>query len=210
MLNGRRLKDFLVCPPREDSNADTSSEDHLNRFHHFVVPTLPHLLALLLHSPPSFPPKETSLLVVDSISAIFNHAFAQSNGYDGKNPARKNDIAQWAARRRWAAMADVISALGKLATMKNMAVLLTNQTTTKVTLESAASLQPAISGTAWDAGINYRLLLFWDWQVELGEESGKSDLRFAAATKIASSPSDGFGEVIAFTINEVAIPTSRR
>lgn len=175
-----------------------------------MTPTLPHLLALLLHSPPSFPPKDTSLLVIDSISAIFNHAFAQSNGYDGRTAVKKNDVAQWAAGRRWAVMSDVISALGKLATTKNIAVLATNQTTTKVMLESAASLQPAMSGTAWDAGINYRLLLFRDWQIELGEESSNSDLRFAAVTKVASNTLDGFGEVVAFTVDEVTIPKFRR
>ncbi|KAL8932585.1 MAG: hypothetical protein Q9216_006773 [Gyalolechia sp. 2 TL-2023] len=105
-------------------------------------------------------------------------------------------------------MADVISALGKLATTRNTAVLLINQTTTKVMLESAASLQPAISGAAWDAGINCRLLLFRDWQEETDDESDQekrdfdSHLRFAAVTKADSSSLDGFGEVVPFFIDE--------
>ncbi|KAL8935772.1 MAG: hypothetical protein Q9211_004522 [Gyalolechia sp. 1 TL-2023] len=74
-------------------------------------------------------------------------------------------------------MADVISAVGKLATTRNIAVLLSNQTTTKVMLESAAALQPAISGAAWDAGINCRLLLFQDWQEET-DESGEENREF--------------------------------
>ncbi|KAL9002633.1 MAG: hypothetical protein Q9188_004451 [Gyalolechia gomerana] len=75
-------------------------------------------------------------------------------------------------------------------------------------LESAASLQPAISGVAWDAGIHCRLLLFRDWQKETGDESGlekrdfNSHLRFAAVTKAACSSVDGFGEVVPFVIDE--------
>ncbi|KAL9600302.1 MAG: hypothetical protein Q9219_003252 [cf. Caloplaca sp. 3 TL-2023] len=92
-----------------------------------------------------------------------------------------------------------------------MAVILTSQVTTKVMPEGAASLQPAISGTAWDSGIHNRLLLFRDWQVETSSDSGqekydaKSDLRYAAVTKAGGNALHGCEEVVPFTIEKYGL-----
>ncbi|KAI4175892.1 MAG: hypothetical protein LQ348_006095 [Seirophora lacunosa] len=167
-------------------------------FHHFTAPTLPHLLALLIYPTPSFPPKGTSLLVVDSVSVPFNHAFAQSNGHE-----RKTDVAQWASGRRWAVMGDLISAIGKLAATRNITALLINQTTTKLKLESAAWLQPAMTGAAWDAGIQCRILLFRDWQMRIDDESSQEQGGYAAVVKVGDGPVKGFGEIVPFAIEQV-------
>ena len=209
MLDIRRLRDSLAHSPKQDGHSIGPSEDSLNRFNHFMAPTLSHLLALLVHSNPSFPPKETGLLVVDALSTSFNNAFAQAQGRDAKASVKNNDVAQWAASRRWAVMADLISALVKLARTKSMAVILSSHTMTRIMHEGAASLQPAISGTAWEAGIHCRMLFFQDWQVRAGDQSSQqqgemaSDLRFVAVTKINGNSLQGFGEVVPFTIDKV-------
>lgn len=106
-------------------------------------------------------------------------------------------------------MGDLISAISKLAATRNMAVIITSQTTTKLKLETAAALQPAMVGTAWDNGINCRILLFRDWQAitdaEPGQANGKitSDLRFAAITKVEGGTVDAFGQSIPFVVEQV-------
>ncbi|KAL8958525.1 MAG: hypothetical protein Q9193_004439 [Seirophora villosa] len=205
VLNGRRLKDSLIHHHQLGGHAQPDTlhfpfvDDCLaHRFHHFTAPTLPHLLALLVHPTPSFPPKGTSLLVVDSVSVPFNHAFAQSNGHE-----RKTDVTQWASGRRWAVMGDLISAIAKLAATRNITALLINQTTTKLKVESAAWLQPAMTGAAWDAGIQCRILLFRDWQMRIDDESSQEQGGYAAVVKVGDGPVKGFGEIVPFAIEKV-------
>lgn len=176
-----------------------------------MTPKLPHLLALLLHPTAAFPSKGVSLLIIDSISTVLTQAFAQSERLsDGRTPGKKGDVAQWAAGRRWAVMADLMSAMGKLAATRNMAILVINQTTTRLRPDTAASLQPAISGIAWESGISCRILLFWDWQLDASGKSNQdkrraiAGLRFAGVTKTGGECLDGFGDVVAFTIDKVS------
>lgn len=182
----------------------------LGRFHHLLAPTLPHLIALLIHSTATFPPEGATLLVVDSVSTPFIQAFARSNRHiEDRASGKKGDAAQWASGRRWAVMGDLISALGKLAATRNIAIVLTSQTTTKMKMENAALLQAAMLGTAWDSGISSRILLYRDWQGETEEKFNQEkrditpDLRFAAAIKIGGVSLDGFGEIVQFTIGAV-------
>lgn len=44
-------------------------------FTHYTCPSLPHLVALLCRPTASSIPPGTSLVVVDSLSALLNHAF---------------------------------------------------------------------------------------------------------------------------------------
>ncbi|KAL8831053.1 MAG: hypothetical protein Q9170_005462 [Blastenia crenularia] len=208
VLNGHRLRNSLALSLEAEEDPVVTSRNCLDNFHHFTASTLPHLVALLVHSSTCFPPTNTSLLVIDGIASLFSQAFSQPSGYDPRTPAKKNDAGQWAAGRRWAVMADLISAIAKLAATRTMAVILTSQTTTKVTLDNAALLQPAMLGAAWDTGINCRILLFRDWQAESGGTPGQytsdmdSDLRYAAVVKLAGNPVDGLGEIVPFTVEK--------
>lgn len=143
-----------------------SVDDLLNNLLHFQVHTLPHLLALLLSPPEGFPPEGTSLIVIDTISSLFSTTFARApgavSGWHGASEAKKTN-AQWAANRKWSVIGDLVSKLGRVATLKHIAVLVTSQTITKVRGGAKAMLRPAISGTAWESGINCRILLFRDW-----------------------------------------------
>ncbi|KAI4272497.1 MAG: hypothetical protein L6R38_006588 [Xanthoria sp. 2 TBL-2021] len=214
-VSGSRLKHLLENSPQAGKHSTPGQEprvsaaDMLDKFYHFIAPTLPHLIALLAHSTATFPPAGVSLLIVDSISTPFNQAFASSNKYNEDKPSgKKSDVAQWASGRRWAVMTDLISAIAKLAATRNMSVILTSQTTTKMRLGNTALLQPALSGTRWDSGMSSRILLYRDWQVESSDGSKEErnvaapDPRFAAVTKTGGVSLEGFGEIVSFAIDK--------
>ncbi|KAI9877248.1 MAG: hypothetical protein M1830_004429 [Pleopsidium flavum] len=213
ILSGFRLPEGQEPPSSPPTNR--SLDDLLDDFGHFFAPTLPHLLALLLHPSANFPPEKTSLIVVDSISSLFATAFPSAiNAVDGRQATgKKNALTQWAANRRWSVMGDFVSKLGKLAVTRNIAVLLTSQTTTKVRVETAAVLHPAVSGAAWDGGIASRIVLFRDWPPQQEgsqeEEVNKTKgVRYAGVLKaggIAHNNSGAVGKVIAFTITRTGL-----
>ena len=186
------------------------AEDLMVKFHHLHTPTLPHLLALLLHTPPSFPPSGTSVIVVDTVSPLFATAFPKGvDNYDSNNPAaKKNEAAQWAAGRRWAVMGDFISKLGRLATIRNLAVVLISQTTTKIKGERVAVLRPAMSTKSWDEGISTRIVLYRDW-LRTSSESGQKErikaVRFAAVEKLGGASYDGVRAPTPFKIERVTV-----
>lgn len=196
--------------------AHNRSDDLLGDFHHFTTPTLAHLSALLTHESQSFPPKGTGLIVIDSISTLFAAAFP-NDGFDRKQvPDKlKRDADQWASSRKLTFMSDFVSKLGKLASTKNIAVLFTSQTATRIRADTGATLNPAISGTAWDSGISARIVLFRDWFLQSAEVPGKDleylpEVRFAGVLKASGVSYEGLGRRVSFTIEKVcAIYMSR-
>ena len=195
------------------SSDPASVDEYLDKFHHFTTPSLPHLLALLAHQSSTFPPTNTSLIVVDSISTLFAQAFPKSVENTTNDPpsAKKSDAAQWASGRRWAVMGDIMSKFNKLAATGDVAILLTSQMTTRVRSETGAVMHPAISGTAWDAGISTRIVLFRDWIFEKsGNASSQGEYvpgaRLAGVIKAKGCSSEGVGKVVVFTVEKVRIP----
>ena len=216
-LVGSRLRDFLSKTSSRASETgsiaspkSTTLDDVINNFHHFVTPTLSHLMVLLAHSSGYFPPQATGLMVIDCISSLFAAAFPKVNeAFDHKqiSEKRKTDGAQWAAGRRWVVLGDVISSLSKLAAMQKMAILLTSQAITKITAETGAMLHPPLSSTAWESGLSTRIVLFRDWAFRSSEGSYNreyiSGVRFAGVQKAAGvSYADG-GKIIPFIIEQV-------
>jgi len=105
-------------------------------------------------------------------------------------------------------MGDLISNIGKLAAMKNIAIVLTSQTTTRVRAEKGAILHPAISGTAWDTAINTRIVLFRDWlapqEVDGSSQEARVQVaRFAGVIKTAGVSYGGMGKIVPFAIEKV-------
>ncbi|KAG0644690.1 hypothetical protein HOY80DRAFT_939164 [Tuber brumale] len=64
--------------------------------------------------------------------------------------------------RRFAIMGDLISALGKLAGSRGVAVLLLSQMTTKVIPGVGAILTPSLCSPAWITSLNSRLLIHYN------------------------------------------------
>ena len=63
-----------VCRARGAGGEDTAS-DHLDRFVQYSCPSLAHFIALLCRPTRSSLPPDIALIVVDSLSALLNHAF---------------------------------------------------------------------------------------------------------------------------------------
>jgi len=217
-LVGSRLINIIsgLQGQANSSSTPTSAEEIdelMSNFHHFTTPTLPHLLALLTHQSNGFPPLSTSLIVIDSIATIFALAFPKITEHSNsqRNPVKRSGAAQWASGRRWAVMGDLISKIGKFAATRNIAVLLTNQTNTRIRSETGAMLHPAVSGRAWDTGIGTRIVLFRDWMFQPSETpSSQSDIlpgvRFAGVMKAKGITHEGISNVVAFTIEKVSKP----
>lgn len=213
---GSRLRAFLsdtqesLSQPTYRTESGDRPDRRLENFHHFTTPTLAHLLALLTHQTTTFPPPGTSLIVVDSVSTLFALAFPKTTETTDhqQTPVKKSDAAQWASGRRWAAMGDFVSKIGRLAATKNIAILLTSQTTTRIRSETRAVLHPAISGTAWDTGIGTRIVLFRDWMFQRADaQSSQGEfmlgVRFAGVVKAKAIAYEGVGKVATFRIEEV-------
>jgi hypothetical protein len=137
---------------------------------------------------------------------VFDIAFHASAS--SKPHSKNTDVEKWASNRRFAIQADLISKLNKLATLHNMAVLITSQTVTRIRSGQSALLMPAISGVEWDQGIATRLVLFRDWPpndvVTLGGDKERwKRLRYAGVIKVngALQGEDGrFHTVVPFSV----------
>ena len=214
-LSGSRLADVLHSfQPSENTELHSSpplirSAIELSEsFHHFWTPTLPHLIALLCHPSPNFPPHSTSLIVVNTISTLLGVATPRaSKGNDAQQtPGKKNDAVQWAANRRWSAIGEFATKLGRLAALKDLAVVVSSQTTTKVKMEQGAVLRPSIMSRAWLEAINTRIVVFRDF-LPPGHESQcqgtGSGVRFAGLVKIGTVTYDRLEKAVPFKIAKV-------
>ncbi|KAF2180558.1 P-loop containing nucleoside triphosphate hydrolase protein [Zopfia rhizophila CBS 207.26] len=216
-LASRRFNETLfACNDLPSSEADESPPPNLSpnelqsRFHHYSSPTLAHLLALFGHPPASFPPPNTCLIVIDSLSTLFDNAYPRNA--DNRAVKNKNDHSRWAAGRKFAVMNELISKLCRIAAMHDIALLLTCQTITRIR-GSRALLVPAISSAEWENGISTRLVLFRDWVPGQGKwnDSDADKLkkaRFVGVVKangIAFAEETGVGTVVAFTIESTGL-----
>ncbi|KAF2098787.1 P-loop containing nucleoside triphosphate hydrolase protein [Rhizodiscina lignyota] len=207
-LASKRLEDPLseehVNPANEASHAIITE-----RFHRFPAPSLPHLLALFAHPVESFPPKGTSIIVIDNISTPFENAY-QRSGRPTSNP----DSAKWAASRKFAVMSELINKLGKMAALHNVAVILICQTSTKLRQGAPAMLLPAISGHEWEASISTRLCMFMDWPPRnakngLSEHSRTDRIRYLGVIKAGGmtlvAQDGGVGAIIPFKVKQTGL-----
>ncbi|MCJ1234345.1 hypothetical protein MMC14_002306 [Varicellaria rhodocarpa] len=182
--------------------------DLLEDFHHFITPTLPHLIALLNSPSVSFPPQATNIIVIDSISAVLVNAFPTAvDAYDPRQAqGKRSETIQWAASRRWSVYGDLISRLGKLAAVQNLAIILISQTTTKVRADTGAVLYPSISIKAWDGGVHNRIVLFRDWlpniETSVTQDLHHQGVRIAALIKAGSTSCDALGKIVSFTVEK--------
>ncbi len=148
--------------------------------------------------------------MIDGLSSLFAVAFPKTidaADYKQTPEKKKNDVAQWAAGRRWAVLGDVISSLTKLAALRNIAILLTSQATIKITAETGAILHPSLASTVWDNSISAHIVLFRDWAFQLSKESCHRvyvpKVRFASVLKAAGISHTGVDVLVPFVIEKV-------
>ena len=183
---------------------DQSIDDQLNHLHHFTVPTLPHLLALICHSPPTFPLHGAALIVIDGVSGLFGAAFPDRPDNVSRTGKKHND-ADWASNRRFSIMGDLLTNLSKLAAINNIAIVLISQTGIKVKQDYEAILRPAIPSKTWLDNINNRIVIFRDFSRASSEksETPNSGIRFSGIVKLNGTLQNQLTMIVPFSINKV-------
>jgi RecA/RadA recombinase len=156
---------------------------------HIRTPSLPHLLALLAHPPPNFPPKGTSLLVVDSVSAPFPSYFPNATEIRSRlatassGGKEQQQQTQWLLNRKRNVASDLASHAAKLASTRGLAVVLLNQTHTKIRGLPRPTLYPALAtGGAWESCIATRIVIYREFFLDISGEK-KKKVRFAEMMK---------------------------
>ncbi|QSZ32576.1 hypothetical protein DSL72_002154 [Monilinia vaccinii-corymbosi] len=162
------------------SSASSSHHEMLKKLNHLSTPSLSHLLALLAHTTSTFPPENTSLIVVDSFSTLIDSAFPRNvdSSSTPKKPGGPNP-----SSRKVPLLQYLINALQKLATTRNIAIVILNQCVTKMRPGLGAALMPSISATAWEQGLGCRVALFRDWGWDDDEGNKVNGVRFAQVIK---------------------------
>ncbi|KAI1298954.1 P-loop containing nucleoside triphosphate hydrolase protein [Xylaria venustula] len=124
---------------------------------HYFTPSLAHFIGLVCKPEPSSIPKGTSLVVIDGLSGLINHAFPKN-----LDPHR-NHKGPSSATRRVQVLQSISSALQKLSATRDLLVVVLSQCVTRMQVENGAAITPAISTSTWEQGIATRLVLFQDW-----------------------------------------------
>ncbi|OJD25219.1 hypothetical protein ACJ73_03414 [Blastomyces percursus] len=191
-LNPTRLKD--ICQrDRVSGFSDDSSEaaskgsrmdEILNQLLYFHPPTLAHLLALISHSPKGFPPQETGLIVIDSISSLFTSEYRTKLPPQNRNPKHRTTAEFKDERTRWKIIGNLVMDLKKLAARLNCVVIVINEMASRFRGTQPPVLHEALSGITWDSGITTRIMLCWHWlPPKLRSRVSMKRVRFAEVVK---------------------------
>ncbi|KAI5281567.1 hypothetical protein KEM54_003178 [Ascosphaera aggregata] len=203
-LNTNRFWDIYA---KDDKSADKKGEpplfdvkgSALDKVFHFHVSTLSHLLALISLSPNGFPPADTGLIVIDSISSLFRAEFRtklrrpfsnQASSADlevDQNPrftAKFNVLNPYEEKLRWRIIGNILSSLNKLANIFNCAVIVMNEMATRFRPGQRPMIHEALTGTTWDIGIGTKIILYWTWSPKEANTSSCRAMRIAEVLKI--------------------------
>lgn len=145
----------------------------MTRFCYLRASSLPHLLSLFSQPPSGFPAEGTALLIVDSISAPFQPYFPNATelrsrlghgpGQAGQSRSPEHQQTQWLLNRKWNVTSDMANRMMKLATSRQISIVLLNQTHTKIKGQPRPTLYPALAGGSWENCIHTRIVLYRDW-----------------------------------------------
>lgn len=190
---------------KEKEEGDATVDERLDALTHYTCPSLPHLIALLCRPTPSCIPQNTSLIVVDSLSALINHAFPRTPEQKKMVDSKGNRVPSLSARRLQV-LQYIIGALQKLAATRDIAIVVLTQCATKMLqAERGATLVPAINASVWEQGISTRLVLYRNLAFSDAKVQG---LRLVGVQKLNGKPSEAPVDTIcAFDIEESGLIT---
>ena len=199
----RRVKDFIngytaakgeeppSSPPRPRSNAEA-----LEKFNCIDALTLTRLITIFLHPTDKFPPAPATLIVVDDLSNIIHGSFpkGKDKSADTKSTGIREKQAQKAAGRKWAILADLATAMSRLDVVRNVAILVVNQTATSLSRGEKARLKPALTTPQWTLAVQNRILLYRDFVPAKSAEGLPAtiahQMRFAEVAKLNGKERD--------------------
>ncbi|PYH30992.1 uncharacterized protein BO87DRAFT_365893 [Aspergillus neoniger CBS 115656] len=154
-----RLRKLLESQSPTSPSSPRSLTENLT---YIRAPTLPHLLSLFHHPPASFPPPNTTLLVIDSVSAPFTPYFPNPSDINQPQQAQR-DVQKWLTTRKWNVISDLAAQLVKFASKANLATLVINQTHTRIRGQVRATLSPILSGRGWESCVRARIGVYGDF-----------------------------------------------
>ncbi|KAE8137890.1 P-loop containing nucleoside triphosphate hydrolase protein [Aspergillus pseudotamarii] len=193
-----RLASMLKKFP--DATSSDPPEDPIRNLIYFHARSLPHLLALLIRPPKGFPSEDAKLLVIDSVSALFPSYFPNPSEFKSRLPQSgitdKTQI-QWLMNRKWNVTSDLGNQLVKLAATHRLAILLVNQTHTRIRGQPRATLCPILAGGTWENSVHVRVAIFRDFLPE--DEGNSKGIRFAEVMKRA-------GKTLSLRLDENIVP----
>ncbi|CAK7230352.1 hypothetical protein SEUCBS140593_007559 [Sporothrix eucalyptigena] len=152
---------------------------------------------------PSCVPADTSLFIIDSLSALVNSALPRT--VEGKGPPlmANGKKAPSPFDKRAQVLQCVAASLERLAETRNIAIVVLTQCSSRVQTERGAALAPALNGVAWDRGITTRLVLFRDWAWKDNRPVGG---RFVGVQKLNGHESEtGIDSMVAFDVTETGV-----
>jgi len=163
-LHGHRLRTFVERALNSSERTQFGSNNRLEclkRFKYMQIPSLAHLLALVLHPCSEFLSDGTSLVVIEGINTIVDLDYPR---FPFLNPSG-TEQQKWLAGRRYAVLGSLVTGLNKLAILNDLAIVLSTGCISRTRPDSGlgSSLAPGVGGTEWDSGIWNRLVLFRDF-----------------------------------------------
>ncbi|KAB8292439.1 hypothetical protein EYC80_008162 [Monilinia laxa] len=142
----------------------------------------------------------------DSFSTLIDSAFPRKLD---STPTPRKPGAPNPSSRKFPLLQYLINALQKLATTRNIAIIILNQCVTKMRPGLGAALIPSISVTAWEQGLGCRVALFRDWGWDDNEGNKVNGVRFAQVVKAEGvALSEGRGRFAAFVIGELGLSSA--
>ncbi|KAI1640282.1 hypothetical protein F4809DRAFT_590806 [Biscogniauxia mediterranea] len=197
---GQRLHEVINSPRISSQQTTTpSTTEHIHNLVHYSTPTLAHLIGLLCKPVASSIPSNVSLVIIDTLSCLVNHAFPKNiesrQASKGPRPGP--------SARRFQVLQFVISALQKLSATRDLLVVVLSQCATRMQVERGATLIPAINAGTWEQGIATRLVLFKDWIMK-GDVLGDTHLVGIQKTNGKPNP-NGIGPVFAFEVDSAGL-----
>ncbi|EED20724.1 conserved hypothetical protein [Talaromyces stipitatus ATCC 10500] len=107
-----------------------------------------------------------------------NQGQGQGQG-QGKTPAQTQ--LQWLLNRKWNVTSDMINKITRIAAEHHLAVLLLNQTHTKIKGQPRPTLYPALAGGSWENCVQTRVVIYRDHDYQ----GGGMKVRYAEVMKKA-------------------------
>lgn len=181
VLPASRLKEFLESSERLANDLeDDDEQDHdkieaqMQLVTCFTTLTLSSLFGLLLHSQEDsgksvVATEDTSLLVIDDLTTIYNAAFPPDNHKDTNT--KKQRI-----------LSILSDCLTRLAITENIAILVLSKLTSKITKGGPAQLESPF-GDAWSSHCTSRVVLYRDFYAKKLSLLDDEEIRWIAVQK---------------------------
>lgn len=153
-------QDLPSSPPSQDSMPKVLQTN----FCYVEAQILAKILVLFMHPTSDFPPANTSLIIVDDISNPLIASLPRAPKSKATiAPALQEKLAQRISGRRFQITEHLALAMSRLATLRNIAIVVITNASTTHKGGQKAMIKPALSNQAWNASIHTRILLYRDF-----------------------------------------------